>query len=206
MKTRNVIRVFSLGLMTSLALASCDNSASKMDEKGGGAAGDSTEVGLKVAYVEVDSLISQYEFCKEYTLILQKKSTNARNTLTQKGKQLQNAVTNFQQKINNNGFTSREEAANVQAAIQRQEQSLQELQARLAAELDSETIKYNAALRDSLQNFLKDYNAQKKYDFILSKANDNILHANAKYDITQDVINGLNKRYQPIEKKDDKKK
>ena len=30
---------------------------------------------------------------------------------------------------------------------------------------------------------------------ILSKAGDNILLADKKYDITQDVINGLNKRY-----------
>ena len=36
---------------------------------------------------------------------------------------------------------------------------------------------------------------------ILSKAGDNILMADKKYDITQDVINGLNKRYKPATKK-----
>ena len=43
---------------------------------------------------------------------------------------------------------------------------------------------------------------------ILSKSGDNILFANKKFDITQDVINGLNKRYKPAAsaaKKDDKK-
>ena len=84
---------------------------------------------MKIAYVEVDSLMSQYNFCKDYSLILQKKSNNARNTLNQKGQQLQAAMQNFQQKINNNGFTSREQAMSVQAALQRQEQDLQELQA-----------------------------------------------------------------------------
>ena len=34
-----------------------------------------------------------------------------------------------------------------------------------------------------------------KFDYIISKAGDNILAANAKYDITKDVVNGLNKRY-----------
>ncbi len=158
---------------------------------------------MKIAYVEVDSLMSQYKFCKDFTAILQKKSNNARNTLNQKGQKLQAAAANFQQKLNNNGFTSREQAASVQAALQRQQEDLQELQNRLGSELDSETAKYNAALRDSLQNFLKVYNKTKKYDLILSKAGDNILLADKKLDITADVINGLNKRYKPA--KTDKK-
>ena len=103
--------------------------------------------------------------------------------------------------MQNNAFTSREEAARVQAAIQRQQQDLQELQARLGNELDAETAKYNVALRDSLQHFLKDYNKSKKYDLILSKAGDNILYAEKRHDITQDVINGLNKRYKSTLKK-----
>ena len=41
---------------------------------------------------------------------------------------------------------------------------------------------------------------------ILSKAGDNILMANKKYDITNDVINGLNKRYKPAKKGDEPKK
>ena len=166
-----------------------------MDEKSVKDGVTTTTTGMKVAYVEVDSILSQYKFCKEYTAVLQKKSNNARNTIAQKGKQLQAAAANFQQKLQNNGFTSREQAANVQAAIQRQEQDLQELQNRLMSELDAETNKYNKALRDSLQNFLRDYNKSKKYDMILSKAGDNILLADKRYDITVDVINGLNKRY-----------
>lgn len=156
--------------------------------------------GMKIAYVEVDSLMSQYQFCKDYTLVLQKKSNNARNTLTQKGKQLQAAANNFQQKLQNNGFTSREQAASAQAAIQKSEQDLQNLQNRLGSELDAETTKYNMALRDSLQNFLRDYNKDKKYDLILSKAGDNILYAAKKHDITNEVIAGLNKRYKPASK------
>ena len=138
--------------------------------------------------------------------MLQKKSNNARNTITQKGKQLQAAAANFQQKLQNNGFASREQAASVQAAIQRQDQDLQELQSRLGAELDAETAKYNNALRDSLQNFLKDYNKTKKYDLIISKAGDNILLADKRHDITNDVINGLNKRYKSTLNDKSKKK
>ncbi len=179
-------------LMAVLAISSCNNSSPKMDETPAAA---EKETGLKIAYVEVDSLMTQYKFAKDFTDVLEKKSTNARNTLTQKGNQLQAAANSFQQKLENNGFTSREQAANAQAALQRQQQNLQELQARLGSELEDMTAKYNTALRDSLNNFLAAYNKDKNYDMILSKAGDNILMANPKYNITKDVINGLNKRY-----------
>ena len=201
--------IFS-ALAIAAMMVSCNNASPKMDEQPA-ATGNATS-GVKIAYVEVDSLMTQYDFAKDYSVTLQKKSNNARNTLTQKGNALQAAVNNFQQKIQNNGFQSREQAAGVQAALERQQRDLQELQVRLEGELASETAKFNEALRDSLQNFLKDYNKDKNYDLILSKAGDNILLAGKKFDITQDVINGLNKRYKPAakpavaeEKKEEKK-
>jgi len=191
---KNILCALAIAAM----MVSCNNASSKMDEQP--SSGDASASGMKIAYVEVDSLMTQYDFAKDYSVTLEKKSNNARNTLTQKGNALQAAVNNFQQKINNNGFQSREQAAGVQAAIERQQRDLQELQARLENELASETAKFNAALRDSLQNFLKAYNKDKQFDLILSKAGDNILMANKKYDITNDVINGLNKRYKPAKK------
>lgn len=204
MNKNNIMRVMTITAATALFFTSCNKSNPKMDDEPV-LASQVPASGIKIAYVEVDSLMSQYKFCKDYTLILQKKSNNARNTLNQKGKQLQAAAANFQQKLQNNGFTSREQAESVQTALQRQEQDLQELQARLGSELDSETMKYNTALRDSLQNFLKVYNKDKKFDYILSKAGDNILYANKRYDITNDVINGLNKRYKSTLATDKKK-
>lgn len=195
--------IFS-ALAIAAMMVSCNNASPKMDDQP--ASGSASGAGIKIAYVEVDSLMTQFDFAKDYSESLQKKSINARNTLTQKGNALQAAVNNFQQKLNNNGFQSREQAASVQAAIERQQRDLQDLQARLETELANETAKFNEALRDSLQNFLKDYNADKKFDLILSKAGDNILMADKRFDITQDVINGLNKRYKPAKKAEPEKK
>ena len=198
-------------ILPALAIAammvSCNNQSPKMDEQPAATSGE----GMKIAYVEVDSLMTQYNFAKDYSVTLQKKSNNARNTLNQKGNALQAAMANFQQKLQNNGFTSREQAESQQAAIQRQQQGLQELQARLENELAQETQKYNAGLRDSLSHFLDAYNKDKKYDLILTKQGDNILYAAKRFDITNDVINGLNKHYKSTlkgadTKKDEKKK
>jgi hypothetical protein len=71
-------------------------------------------------------------------------------------------------------------------------------------ELASEQQKFLQSLQDSLNNFLEIYNKEKKYDMIINKSA--ILYAGKKFDITNDVINGLNKRYKKsAEKKDEKK-
>ena len=184
-----------MAAMAAMTFTACNNAAPKMDEQ----PAEVPQGGIRIAYVEVDSLASQYQFCIDYTKILEKKRNNATTTLNQKGNQLQAAMNDFQQKLNNNGFRSREEAESAQAAIQRSQQSLQELQARLGSELEKEAADFSVALRDSLDHFLAIYNKDKKFDMILSKsdATSNVLFADKRYDITQDVINGLNKRYKP---------
>ena len=173
-------------------LASCNNQAPKMDEKTQTAESAPSE--MKIAYVEVDSIMSQYKFCKEYTKILEKKSQNIQNTINQKGQSLQAAAVKFQQDIQNNKYTQQQAEA-VNAGLQKQQADLQALQQRLGNEFQTETDKFNTALRDSIQHFLASYNANKKYALIISKAGDNILYADKAYDITADVINGLNKAY-----------
>ncbi len=196
----------SFALMAAFVLASCNNQSPKMDEQPTAGNPDEANTGMRIAYVEVDSLMTQFEFAKEKSKEIEKKSINARNTLTQKGNQLQNAANNFQQKLQNNGFTSREQAEGVQQQLQRQQNDLAALQARFESELANETQKFNTALRDSLNHFLELYNQDKKYDIILAKSGDNILMANPKYDITQDVVNGLNKRYKKDAEKEPKAK
>ena len=189
-------------LSIAFALISCNKQAEKMDSEPVVSESSENQGGIKIAYIEVDSLMTQFEFAKERSKELEKKSLNARNTLNQKGNQLQAAANNFQQKLQNNGFTSREQAEGVQAALQRQQSDLATLQARLENELASEQQKFLQALQDSLDNFLAIYNKDKKYDMIINKSA--ILYSDKKYDITQEVINGLNKRYKKQANKENK--
>ncbi len=201
---------FSAIAVAAVALVSfnsCDKSP-KADEQPTATAKAPTE--LKIAYVEVDSLMTQYEYCKEYSLILEKKSQNIQATLQQKGQSLQSAANNFQQKLQQNAYT-REQAEQIQAGLQKQNADLEALQQRLGAEFQEETNKFNAALHDSLQHFIAVYNKDKKYTMILSKSGDNILYADKGIDITNEIIAGLNKAYKKgtaknTEKKSDKKK
>jgi len=195
-------RVLSVVAVAAL-MVSCNNQAPKMDEP---VANNEVALnGLRIAYIELDTLTAQYEFAKQTSAELEKKGNNARSTIATKSKQLETNVNNFQNKLQNNGFTSREQAENAQAALQREQNNLVALQQRLENELANEQAKFLEAFQDSLDSFLNDYNKDKKYDLILNKAA--ILHASSKWDITKDVVNGMNKRYKKTSssKKDESK-
>lgn len=194
MYMRKFISSAALVAVMSLAMTSCNNQAPKVEEKSPAAKTETT--GLKIAYVEVDSIMSQYKFCKDYTQILEKKSQNIQNTVNAKGRSLQAAAAKFQQDIQNNKYTQQQAEA-VQAGLQKQDADLRALQQRLGSEFQTETDKFNKALRDSIQHFLAAYNKDKKFSIILSKAGDNLLYADKAYDITNEVIAGLNKAYKP---------
>lgn len=195
---KKLIRSAAVVALMSLVVASCNKQAPKVEEKS--ASTNTVNAGMKIAYIEVDSIMSQYKFCKEYSLILEKKSQNIQNTVNAKGRSLQAAAAKFQQDIQNNKYTQQQAEA-VQAGLQKQNADLQALQQRLGAEFQAETEKFNKALRDSIQHYLAVYNKDKKFSLILSKAGDNILYADKTYDITNEVIAGLNKAYKPVAKK-----
>ena len=103
-------------------------------------------------------------------------------------------MANFQQKVQQNAYT-REQAEAINAGLQKQGNDLQVLNQRLSTEFQNETDKYNKALRDSIQHYLAVYNKDKKYSIIFSKQGDNLLYADKAYDITNEIIAGLNKAY-----------
>ena len=190
---KNIILSVDLAAATTMGLVSCDKSSPKMDDKTPASAQKSGEC-AKIAYVEVDSIMTQYKFCKEYSKILETKGNNIQKTLATKQQQLQAAAANFQQKIQQNAYT-REQAEAIQAGLQKQNNDLQVLNQRLSAEFQTETDNFNKALHDSLQHYLAFYNKDKKYSLIFSKQGDNLLYADKAYDITNEVVAGLNKAY-----------
>lgn len=152
---------------------------------------------LPIAYVNVDSLLLNYQFAKDANEVLIKKEEDSRLTFNTKARQLQNEVAEFQKKLENNAFLSRERAEREQTRLMEKQQELQELEAKLSQDLFTQQQKVNEQLRDTITNFLKVFNQNKKYEMIISNtANDNILHADKKYDITRQVIDELNKRCQ----------
>ena len=201
MRKTNFILNGLLALATVLVFTQCagNNNAATTSAPAAGAAGSSN---MKIAYVEIDSLLTKYNFWNDLSEQMLKKEENIRTTLNEKGKKLEAEAREFERKINNNGFVSRERAEQEQARLMKQQQELQELQQKLTNELAAENQKNSLELRDSINSFLKVYNQTKGYDLIISNtAFDNLLYGNPAYNITNEIVEGLNARYTPSVKK-----
>ena len=202
MKKTNFILNGLLALAIVLGFTQCagnNNSATTSAPSAGAVAGSSN---MKIAFVEIDSLLTKYNFWNDLTEQMIKKEENIRTTLNEKGKKLEREAAEFQRKYENNGFVSPERAQQEYQRIQKQQQELQELQQKLTGELAAENQKNSLELRDSINSFLQVYNQTKGYDLIISNtAFDNLLYGNPAYNITNEIVEGLNARYTPTAKK-----
>lgn len=173
---------------SAVAMISCNNEAETKKAAAPAQSGD------KIAYVDLDSLMAHYQYYLDMSEALEKKSESLSATLNQKAVALQNDMASFQNKIQQ-GTITQDQAAKTQASLQNRQTQLATLQENLSAEFQKEQADCNKALHDSIDNFLKSYNKTANYKMILARSNDNILLADPKCDITEEVIEGLNKRY-----------
>ena len=191
----NGFAALALIVLFSQCAANADTKTANADSKSRGAA--STE--LNIAYVEVDTLLSKYNFCIDLNEAMMKKEENIRMTLNQKANELGKQKQEFQKKYEANAFASQDRAQQEYSRLGKMEQDLQTLQQKLSSELAVENQKNSLQLRDSINRFLKEYNATKGYSLIISNTGfDNLLYADSTLNITKEIVDGLNQRYMPV--------
>ncbi len=196
MKTKNFIFKGILALAVALSFSQCANNQNNATPAPAANNEEVANANLRIAFVEIDSLLTKYNFCKDLNELMLQKEENIRTTLNEKAKKLENEMREFERKVQNNGFTSQERAQQEQQRILKQQQDLQELQQKLSDELAAENQKNNLELRDSISSFIKQYNKDKNFDLIISNSGlDNLLYAKKVLNITDEVVSGLNSRY-----------
>ena len=180
-------------LIMGLAALSCIMMFAQCANKGGQETATNDASGalsdMKVAFVEIDTLLAKYNFCIDLNEAMVKKSENVRLQLNQKAQDLQKQQQEFQTKYQNNAFLSAERAQQEYNRINKLSEDLQTLSDKLQSELAAESEK-------NIKNFLKEYNKTKGFTLIISNTGmDNLLYADDAMNITQEVLDGLNARY-----------
>jgi outer membrane protein len=158
---------------------------------------DST-VTLPIAYVNIDSLLSNYNFAKDLNEALIRKEESSRATLNQKQREMQTAAEEFERKRQNNAFLSQDRAQQEYDRIMRMQQEYEQTANRLSQEFALEQQKLNFQMEDTIKVRLEEFNKNKKYEIIFSnRGTGTILYSDKKYDITKEVVDFLNKKYGP---------
>src|SRR5690554_2599125 len=154
---------------------------------------------LPIAYVNVDSLLINYNFAKDLNESLLRREESTRATLNQRQNQISTAAQEFERKLRNNAFLSQDRAQQEQERILKMDEEYQQLAERLTQDFMLEQEKLNIQMEDTIKARMVEYNRSRNYEIIFSnRTTSTILFANDKYDITNDVVEFLNSKYGPV--------
>lgn len=172
-----------------------DNASEAVSENGAVAEVEKNE-GLKVAYIQIDSLMADYMLADELRKTFQAKADKADRELNAKYQKLEKDMIDAQDKIQK-GLVTRATAEKMQQDLMAQQQELVNTRDRMMNELAEEEMVMNNRIYYAIMDYLKEYNSDYKYSMIISTtASGPILHADPEMDITNEVLAELNARYQ----------
>jgi len=162
---------------------------------------------MPIAFVNSDSILAHYTFAIEADEKLNTTYEESSLRMDDKARAFQREyetfqreAADFQHKVEAGAFLSQQRAESEQARLQQkqerllqQQQELETLQAQLRDDFMQQQQDLTAQLQDSVQSFLREYNSDGRYHLIVNDAI--VLNKVGGYDITNEVIEGLNARY-----------
>lgn len=180
-------------LAISACLSSCTNNGSSTTA--GNTESTVTASAGSIVYFDLDRVLDQYDMANDKRSEVETKVATIQKEVNRRQKNLEDGINDFQNKINKGLMTS--------VAAQAQQQKLQEQQAafeqfaqqKQAEILEEQQVMMNI-LADAIQSFIQKYNDEKGYAMILTnQASVPVIVADPSLDITDAVIEGLNKEY-----------
>ncbi len=154
--------------------------------------------GFKIAYFEMDSIENNYDYFKDVRSQFRGKEQQLNNELQgikNKYEKLYEEYTQIHTTLSPEEKMKREQNL---VMLQESYKSKQELQ---GSELQNEGFKYRQEIYKKIQDYLKDYNKDKGFAFIFASNPDLFYYKDSVYNITADLIEGLNDTYKPKKSK-----
>lgn len=153
---------------------------------------DTTNKKVNIAYIDIDSLQSNYTYYDKIKGDFEKKQSSANSELSNMEKKFQNRAKQLQEKAQT--MTPQQQ----ESAMQEMNKMQNDFQQRKQT-IDNELFEYNNKMKEDIliriQDFLKDYNKDGKYSYIFSYEPGFMFYKDSTLDITPDVIKGLNDLY-----------
>ena len=171
-----------------------DNSAAKSTVAAGG---------MNIRYVDEDSIMANYNLAKDFNEAMLRRQNQLDAAQQQRGNEINKFGTAMEQKYKNNGYLTEESLRADQAKLQKMQNDAQNYLGNLQQSIATELEQSRTQVLDSINNFMKEYAKQKGYDMVIYKSA--ALYVDEKFDVTKDVVEGLNKRYVKVGKEEEKK-
>jgi len=148
-----------------------------------------------IVYVELDSVIANFNMADDLTTSLQDKQKNSEAELASKSQAFDRDVRDYQNKAQK-GLITRATAAEMEQTLSQQQQNLLALRDEMAYKLNEESLVAQRQVLEYINQFLVEYNKTRHYQYILAKQFPGpVLLSDPTLDITADVTAGLNAKY-----------
>ena len=151
---------------------------------------------FQVAYVNIDTLIANYQMFIDKRANLMDKRDESEAELQGKSQSFERDVRDFQNKVQK-GLITRTKAQMMQQELGKREQELYQMKDQLSYKLAEEEQVMNRQVLNAIMEYLEEYNKDYGYHYILSNAfGGPLLYSDEGLNITQDVLTGLNEAYE----------
>lgn len=189
-----ILSIVALAGVAGLFVMHFNNGQSSAKSAGTNAQTDSHTHG-QIGYFEMDSVEQHYNYIKAVREQLKKDEDNISAELGGLKKNYMGRIQQLQAKA---PTMSQQEGEAAQAEINQMQMTLQQREAQLTQNLQEKQFKKMKEINDKIAEFLKTYNGNKKFAYIISRSpGDFVYFADSAYNITDDVIKGLNATYTP---------
>lgn len=190
----NIVLFIGLGILYALHFTSATDNSNK-----GIASDDSvaTSGNAVIAYVNVDSIMINYDLAQELNDALTSKQANMKSNLEKEMADFEKEAQIFQDKVQKGIYLTQQRAEEAQQKLVMRQQELQNLEMEYSQILAYEQQVMNSRLFDSISNTIKAINSPEKYQVIFAHSvASNILYGADQLDITNIVLDELNERYE----------
>jgi outer membrane protein len=148
---------------------------------------------FKIAYFNSDLLEDKLLFYKDAEASMKKLKEDGDNEFTT----YRNGMADEARRIQSKQPGSQEEAEKMQQQLLEIESKVKDKSVDIQQKIQVKVGDYNKNMRSKLEKFLEKYNANKGYSYILQYMSEGspIFYKNNSFDITEDIVNGLNNEY-----------
>lgn len=185
----NVVLLVLVGVLFYLHFSSKNPSTTKAanNQNSTAAAKD-----FKIAYFEMDSVENSFQMVKDVKAELTRKEEAIGTELERLEKNYRNKIAQYQAQGANMTQVQSEMA---QRDVMQMQQSMQSRRQSLEQEYQDLQMRKLKDVKTKIEDFLKRYNADKGYTYILAYEPGIFYYKDTTYNITGDLIQGLNQQY-----------
>lgn len=197
-KTYLKIFTFAMASLLTVGIASCGDKKEEGTKKVKANTQLTASQLPNYRYVDLDTVLAKYNLAKDYTEEVLRMQNNAESQMKQHETKIQNFASQVQNKMQNNGYLSQESYQQDEKTMVNMQNEYQRSAATLQNNIANAAAQAQKTVNDSINAFIETYNKAHGYDAIFFKGA--TLYINPALDITEEVVEGLNARYNKVKK------